>query len=192
MQGDILKQYRVPVQVKQMRSKPGLLGEAPNDIEDLVEEGDEPLIVQYPPMITRTSECKNCYQRKVCSIAALAIEDRNPLIPSRKKEAGNFPTFMDMQERLPEEVKAYFRQFIECINLEQNAENDKTIKSVREQKLRIVEAVSIGEGMRVTLIRDLGSSRSNEVGESAYVNMFTEDHITFSKGIVVKKEIRLY
>ena len=152
------------------------------------------MIVQYPPMITRTSECMNCYQRKVCSIAALAIEEGNPLIPPRKKDAGNFPTFLDMQERLPEEVKGYFRQFIECINLEQNAENDKSQKSSREQKLRIVDALSIsdGEGMRVTLIREIGTSRSNEIGESAFVNMFTEDNITFSKGIVVKKEIRLY
>jgi hypothetical protein len=47
--------------------------------------------------------------------------------------------------------------------------------------------------MRVTLIRELATTgRANEIGESSFVNMFTEDNITFSKGIVVKKEIKLY
>ena len=55
------------------------------EIEDIVEEEeskereeDEPLLIHYPPMIKNTSECKYCYQRKVCTLAALSIEDPHP------------------------------------------------------------------------------------------------------------------
>jgi hypothetical protein len=54
------------------------------DIEEIAEEEsketeeDEPLLIHYPPMIKNTSECKYCYQRKVCTLAALSIEDQHP------------------------------------------------------------------------------------------------------------------
>ena len=93
--------------------------------DDEAQNGDEPLIVQYPPMINRTSECKGCYQKKVCSVAALAIEDANPLAAKRTGTQGQFPFFLEMQAKLAKDIKVYFKQFIECINLEQNAENEK-------------------------------------------------------------------
>lgn len=58
------------------------------EIEEIVEESkeeqeEEPLLVHYPPMIKNTSECKYCYQRKICTLAALSIEDPNPQVPKR-------------------------------------------------------------------------------------------------------------
>ena len=33
-------------------------------------------LVFYPPMINKTSECKNCYANKICSLAALSVEEK--------------------------------------------------------------------------------------------------------------------
>ena len=68
----------------------GMKLEAASGIEDIaneeVKDFIEPLIVHYPPMTNRVSECKNCYQKKVCSLAALAIEDSNPLALKRTNQ----------------------------------------------------------------------------------------------------------
>ena len=60
-------------------------GSSINEIEDIGnenskadEEEEEPLLVHYPPMMKNTSECKFCYQRKVCTLTALSIEDPHP------------------------------------------------------------------------------------------------------------------
>ena len=71
-------------------------------------------IVNYPPMINKTSECKNCYANKICSLAALSIEEKI----ERRPGAGQFPVFQEMQEKLSQEIKAYFKKFVECISLE--------------------------------------------------------------------------
>jgi hypothetical protein len=56
-----------------------------------------------------------------------------------------------MEARLSDEIKEYFKKFIECINLEQNAENERFSSSSmskgassngREVKLRIVNIES--------------------------------------------------
>ena len=43
--------------------------------------------------------------------------------------------------------------------------------------------------MSVILMKDIIDGRQGEIGESAFVNMYTIDNITFSKGLVIKKEI---
>ena len=60
------------------------------NIEDIrnCEDPEEPLLVHNPPLITRTSECKNCFQRLVCSLTALSIEDVHPQAPKRKGAQG--------------------------------------------------------------------------------------------------------
>lgn len=57
--------------------------------------------------------------------------------------------------------------------------------------LRLVDVEDLpnGEGMRVYLIKETnGLGRSSDIGVSAYVNMTSIDNITFSKGVVVRKE----
>jgi hypothetical protein len=72
------------------------------EIEDIVveesktDDEEEPLLLHYPPMIKNTSECKYCYQRKVCTLAALSIEDPHPLGQKRTGNQGNFPTFLEL------------------------------------------------------------------------------------------------
>ena len=122
--------------------------------------------MHYPPLITRTSECKFCFQRNVCSLAALSIEDVHPQGPRRKGPQGQFPAFLEMQASLIEEVKAYFKRYVECINLEQNAETERFTSSSqtgggrgqlqsgagRETKLRITKIESNGgDGVRIEL-----------------------------------------
>ncbi len=65
-------------------------------------------------MINKVSECKNCFANKICSLAALSIEENIP----RRQGAGQFPVFLDFQEKLTPEIKAYFKKFVECISLE--------------------------------------------------------------------------
>ena len=62
--------------------------------------------------------------------------------------------------------------------------------SSRETKLTVVDVkpTSDEEGMSVILMKDIIDGRQGEIGESAFVNMYTIDNITFSKGLVIKKE----
>jgi len=78
-------------------------------------------IVKLPPMIARVSECKTCYSKEVCSMAALSLETDI----ERKAPVGQFNAFIDIDKKATVEVKAYFKKFIECINLEQSAEQDR-------------------------------------------------------------------
>jgi hypothetical protein len=120
-----LPKFKQPVEKKQGSSFADFGALTP--VEDLgnSQDEDEPLLVHYPPLITRTSECKFCFQRNVCSLTALSIEDVHPQGPRRKGPQGQFPAFLEMQASLTEEVKAYFKRYVECINLEQNAETER-------------------------------------------------------------------
>jgi hypothetical protein len=69
-----------------------------------------------------------------------------------------------MEASLTDEVKTYFRKFVECINLEQNAETERFSTSssnprgqiqsgsARETKLKITKIESNGgDGVRIEL-----------------------------------------
>jgi hypothetical protein len=62
-------------------------------------------------------------------------------------------------------------------------------------KLKIVNIESnMNDGIQIQLEREIGSGnalKTPEIGESAYVNMNTESNITFTKGMVIKREICL-
>ena len=72
-------------------------------------------------MIQNISECKGCFSKEVCSIAAMALE---PDI-EREYPAGTFQVFKEIQARATKYVREYFKKFIECSNLEQSAEKSK-------------------------------------------------------------------
>lgn len=72
-------------------------------------------------MISRVSECKMCFSKEVCTLAAISIEADIP----RKAPVGNFPAFQEIANRATPQIKSYFKKFIECINLEQSAEIDR-------------------------------------------------------------------
>ena len=44
-------------------------------------------------------------------------------------------------------------------------------------------------GVKVELEKAVKEGRTSEIGESAYVNLSTEANITFSKGIVLSREL---
>jgi hypothetical protein len=54
-------------------------------------------------------------------MAALSLETDI----ERKAPVGQFNAFIDIDKKATVEVKAYFKKFIECINLEQSAEQDR-------------------------------------------------------------------
>jgi len=76
-------------------------------------------------MISRVQECKGCFSKEVCTLAAISIEADIP----RKAPIGQFPAFQEISARATEKIKAYFKKFIECINLEQSAEMDRQSSS---------------------------------------------------------------
>lgn len=76
-------------------------------------------------MISRVQECKMCFSKEVCTLAAISIEADIP----RKAPVGNFPAFQEIAQRATREIKNYFKKFIECINLEQSAEMDRQSSS---------------------------------------------------------------
>ena len=76
-------------------------------------------------MIARVSECKQCFSKEICSLAAISLEADVP----RKPPIGQFQTFIDIQNKATAKVKEYFKKFVECINLEQAAEKDRQSSS---------------------------------------------------------------
>ena len=50
---------------------------------------DQIKVVRLPAMISRVSECKMCFSKEVCTLAAISIEADIP----RKAPVGNFPAF---------------------------------------------------------------------------------------------------
>jgi len=50
-------------------------------------------VVKLPPMISRVSECKGCFSKEICSLAAISLEER----VERKAPVGQFETFKEIQ-----------------------------------------------------------------------------------------------
>lgn len=72
-----------------------------------------------------------------------------------------------MVEKATPEIKAYFKKYIECINLEQNAETDRQnlyrSQSSKETQLRLVHVNQNGiDGTTVTLEKPLKGTNQNE------------------------------
>jgi hypothetical protein len=55
-------------------------------IEDQAKQWDNIKVVKLPPMISRVSECKGCFSKEVCSLAAISLEGDIP----RKPPTGQF------------------------------------------------------------------------------------------------------
>ena len=93
-------------------------------------------------------------------------------------------------------MKQYFKKFIECINLEQIAESDRQTPSSRPTKDTKLKLESVetnnNDGILVYLEKPIPLGKTladfTAVLESAYVNMSTENNITFSKGLVMQRE----
>ena len=88
------------------------------DVEDLV---SQTRVVHLPPMIKKIEECNFCFSKEVCSLAALSLEADI----HRKAPAGHFDEFQIVEQKATPQIKAYFKRFVECINLEQTAESDR-------------------------------------------------------------------
>jgi V8-like Glu-specific endopeptidase len=97
-------------------------------------------------------------------------------------------------------VKGYFRRYVECINLEQNAETERFSSnggngrsqiqsgSARETKLKITKIESNGgDVVRIELEKPTQINSVNQIGETTFVNLNTENNITYSKGFVVSR-----
>lgn len=60
-----------------------------DEIEDSAKKWDNIKVVKLPPMISRVSECKGCFSKEVCSLAAISLEADKPL----KAPTGQFQAF---------------------------------------------------------------------------------------------------
>jgi len=140
-------------------------------------------------MITRPSECQGCFSKEVCSLSALSIEDSS----RRDPKAGQFDVFKDMEANVKPEVRAYFKKWFECINLEQTAEQERISSSYnssnsKEEGLRLISRNSNGMGGFIaTLQKPINPTKTSELGERAFVNMYTENNISFAKGFIISK-----
>jgi len=65
-------------------------------------------------MINDASECRRCYSKTICSLAALAFETKSNRV--------EIPELKAMETQLPKVLLDYFKQQNECINLEWCAE----------------------------------------------------------------------
>ena len=104
-------------------------------------------------MIRDVYQCKMCFSKEVCTLAAISIEADIP----RKAPVGQFPAFQEIQQRATVEIKSYFKKFIECINLEQSAEMDRQSSSYntqinKETDLHIVMINDNGDGGSVVTL----------------------------------------
>ncbi len=100
--------------------------------------------------------------------------------------------------RMTVEVKQYFKKYIECINLEQNAETDRIqsqykASSSKDTNLKIIkiDTSDIDGAMKVILEKPINGVRGNELQESSFVNIRTINNISFSKGFISKREFDL-
>ena len=88
-------------------------------------------------------------------------------------------------------MKEYFKKFIECINLEQSAEKDRQSSSYntninKETDLQIMKVNSNGDkGLIVVLQKLIYDTKTSELGERTFVNLLTENNISFGKGFIV-------
>jgi len=168
-------------------------GGAPPDVPVPVDAADDAAkwdtikVVKLPAMISRVQECKGCFSKEVCTLAAISIEADIP----RKDPVGKFPAFQEINQRATKEIKSYFKKFIECINLEQSAEMDRqsssyntTINKETEMKIVQINPNGVG-GTSVTLQKPIHDSKTSELAERTFVNLYTKNNISFGKGFIV-------
>ena len=80
---------------------------------------------------------------------------------------------------------------MECINLEQSAEIDRQSSSYnttinKETDLRIVKLIPNGlGGTIVTLQKPIHDTKTCELAERTFVNLYTKNNISFGKGFIV-------
>jgi len=143
--------------------------------------------ISLPPMISNYTECRFCFQKEVCSLAAISMEANKSKVNAERYE--QFPTFKYVQDKTTPEVKEYFAKYYQCINLEQNAELGGQIagQGVTERGFQYMGFVKTpnDEGTIVTLLKG-GPCTLNE-GRS--VNLRTENNISFYRGFVKSKSV---
>ena len=84
-------------------------------------ESAESQIVKLPPMSKKKNTCERCFSKEVCSIAALSLESES----KRHPDSAKFEMFKEISEKATLQIRRYFKKFVECINLEQSAENNR-------------------------------------------------------------------
>lgn len=75
-------------------------------------------------MISKVSECQRCYSKEICVLSAISLESDIKL----KSPAGQFNAFYEIENKTSNEIKAYFKKFVECITLEQSEERQSMLK----------------------------------------------------------------
>ena len=140
-------------------------------------------------MSKKKNTCERCFSKEVCSIAALSLESES----KRHPDAAKFEIFKEISEKATLQIRRYFKKFVECINLEQSAENNRqessyTTGSNKEQDMKIVAINKTEEGLIVvSLQKAISEFKSNELGERTFVNMYTRNNISFAKGFINTK-----
>lgn len=159
-------------------------------IEDQAKQWDNIKVVKLPPMISRVSECKGCFSKEVCSLAAISLEADIP----RKPPTGQFQGFQDIQQKATPQIRQYFKRYIECINLEQSAELDRQSSSYnttinKETDLNMLRMnPNGGGGVIVTLQKPILDTKTSELGERTFVNLYTHNNISFGKGFIISRQ----
>jgi hypothetical protein len=158
-------------------------------MEESARQWDNIKVVKLPPMISRVSECKMCFSKEVCTLAAISLEADVP----RKAPTGQFQTFQDISNSATTQVKSYFKRYIECINLEQGAEMDRqssayNTTSNKETDLNILRINPNGAGgVIVTLQKPILDTKTSELCERTFVNLYTVNNISFGKGFIISR-----
>ena len=65
--------------IRQIKSELDAIVIGRNELAKWYKRNGEEGAVKYPPMISRTGECKRCFTAKLCGFAALTLENRDEL-----------------------------------------------------------------------------------------------------------------
>ena len=96
--------------IKTVRNELCLLIQRRNELAKLQKIGSEGKNYTLPPILDQDI-CHKCYVAKICSFYQMAIEE--PL-----KSTPKFDAYRDMKKIADEDCLAYFKKWVEIINLE--------------------------------------------------------------------------
>lgn len=113
--------------IKTIRSELCLLIQRRNELAKLQKIGGEGKSYTLPPILDQDI-CHKCYVGKICSFYQMAVEE--PL-----KSTPKFDSYRDMRKIADEESLAYFKKWIDIINLEQSAHNINILSQVNSLSL---------------------------------------------------------
>jgi len=177
--------------INTLRNEVCLLIQRRNELAKLSKISAEGKQYTLPPILDQ-EVCKNCYVNRLCSYYQMANEDKLEKEPS-------FKAYQEVERIADPVCLKYFKKWYEIIQLEQSAVNVQVSfnlntsdrKAVKDEGLKITRVEPNGDEFFIYVERPYynGSRQNSEITENIYVNLHTQQSISFTKGQVIKKHL---